>query len=117
MTTEYLTIHDSLDETYEPTLRDVLFAFSNLDAKFSNLDSKVIDLDRKVTSIFHSILEREDTMDTRLQTLETGSAKMQIALEDIQDELSATRAAIDRNSMILLNHDKRISDLETVIVS
>ena len=75
------------DKNIEPTLHDVMDVLHTMNGRMDNID------------------ERLGEVSTRLSKVETG-------LEDVKETLDAVAQAVDKDSVTLVSHSRRLAKLE-----
>ncbi|MBI4088655.1 hypothetical protein HY415_01010 [Candidatus Kaiserbacteria bacterium] len=83
---------------YEPTLSDVLGAvqtgFAKVENRFDNVDGKINDLKYRVTAI------------------EKRTGSIEETVEDMKDTLTGVARAVDKDTLTIMSHERRIRHLE-----
>ena len=82
----------------EPTLHDVI---DIMDTRFTTSDKR-----------FEALTLHMTGMQTHLNTIEREMDKMNTIQLDMQEDLTATLDAFDRDSRTILDHERRIKRLE-----
>ena len=65
-------------------------------------------------AVLGTMKEWMHVMNVRQATFEQNQNKTNNALADIQDDLTAALAAVDKDSIVLIDHERRIKKLERV---
>lgn len=90
---------------HEPTLHDVLEVLSLTNQKIDDVKDAVLTVNGRV-----------DGVEVRLGTLERNVEKIKGAVADVQDDLTSALAALDTDSVMVLDHEQRIKRLEKRMV-
>lgn len=112
----------------EPTIRDISdkldfvmeimdARFVAVDKRFDAVDKRFVAVDKKFDAIdkkFVLINGRIDNVDERLGEVKHKLTKVEVTVLDTQDDLRGALAAIDGDSIKVLDHEKRIRRLEKV---
>lgn len=62
--------------------------------------------------VLHTMTAWMGNTDVRLTTLERGQNQIKATLSDVQDDLTSALAAVDKDSVTLIDHERRIGKLE-----
>lgn len=65
-------------------------------------------------NILRTMQEWMNGMNVRQTTFEQNQNKTNNALADVQDDLTAALAAVDKDSIVLIDHERGIKKLERV---
>lgn len=83
---------------YEATISDVLEAvqtgFAKVDDKFNNMDVQF------------------DEVKYRITALEKRTGSLEDSVEDMKDTLNGVARAVDKDALVIMNHERRIRHLE-----
>ncbi|MBI2409821.1 hypothetical protein HYV30_02140 [Candidatus Kaiserbacteria bacterium] len=82
-------------DTYEPTLSDVLGA---VQTGFEKIENK--------------FEERFDGLEYRMTAIEKRTGALEDAVEDMKETLDGVARAVDKDSVKILDHERRIRRLE-----
>lgn len=84
--------------SYEPTLSDVLGAvqtgFAKVEKRFDHAD------------------ERFDAIEYRVMAVEKRTGSLEEKVEDVKDTLNGVARAGDKDTLTIMNHERRIRHLE-----
>ncbi|HEX2792206.1 MAG TPA: hypothetical protein VHO23_00615 [Candidatus Paceibacterota bacterium] len=69
---------------------------------------------RDIMAILRTMQEWMHGMSVQLATFERNQNKMTNALADIQDDLTSALAAVDKDSIVIIDHERRLKKLERV---
>ena len=85
----------------EPTLHDVMGRLDGMTGLLGNLQRAMITMNDWMKNA-----------DVRFANLERGQNKLRVQVEDIQDDLTSALAAVDKDTEMLYNHERRLKRLE-----
>jgi hypothetical protein len=72
----------------------------------------IFTLEKTMASGFSALNQRMDNFEARLIPLEAKMNNIEVIVTDVHEDLDAGLAAIDKNAVMLLEHNKRIGRLE-----
>ena len=97
---------------YEPTIADVLGAvqlgFSKVDDRFDKVDDRFSKVDIRFDKIEGSL----DDLGYRVTALEKRTGSLENAVEDMKETLDGVARAVDKDTLVVLDHGRRIRRLE-----
>jgi peptidoglycan hydrolase CwlO-like protein len=96
----------------EKKLTDRDEQFSRMEDTFSEIEEKITVVDKKIDHRFELMNERVNNVDARLGVIERKLVKIDTRVADIQDEMATTGAAVDADSVKIVVHEHRITELE-----
>lgn len=66
---------------------------------------------------FNALNGRIDNLDERLGGVEHRLGKVEVAVEDLRDDVAAALQAIDRDALMIVDHERRIIRLEGTVIA
>lgn len=84
--------------------------FNEIDKRFDGVDKRFVAVDKSLIFINNRI----DRLDERLGLVDRRLAKVEVTVLDMQDEIRGALNALDKDSIKILDHEKRIRRLEKV---
>jgi len=92
---------ESVSEKDDLTLRDVVGILELTNQKIDGISTAVLTINR-----------RADSLEVRMGSMERNQEKLRGGIADMQDDLTTALAALDTDSLKVLDHEQRIRRLE-----
>ena len=98
--------------SYEPTLSDVLGAvqtgFVKVDERFDQVDDRFDIVEGRLDRVENKLGEVE----YRMTAVEKRVGSLEETVEDMKDTLTGVARAVDKDTLTIMNHERRIRHLE-----